>query len=198
MEKPAETQFPIQDLIARRWSPRAFEPKALSREQIGALLEAVRWAPSSFNEQPWRLIVAERGDAAAFEAMLGCLLPGNQTWAQHAGLLMVSLAKTRFKRNNRENRHAFHDVGLAMGQLGIQATALGLHLHQMAGIDLDHIRQTYALPDDCEPVAGVAVGYAAEPESLPEGLAERERAPRQRMALKDMVFTGTFGQSWLG
>jgi nitroreductase len=191
--KQAATRYPVHPLIRERWSPRAFAARPVDRETLGSLLEAARWAASSFNEQPWLFVVARREDGPAFERVLGCLLPGNQAWAQKAPVLLLSLARTTFARDGRPNRHAFHDVGAATAQLALQATALGLAAHAMAGIDLDHIRAEYALPDDVEPVAAIAVGWPGDPDTLPERQREREKAPRQRKSLDEIVLGGWEG-----
>ena len=195
MESPAETKYPIHDLLRWRWSPRAFADRPVERDKLLSLLEAARWAPSSFNEQPWAFLVATKENPEEYARLLGCLVEGNQQWARLAPVLMVSLAKLAFDRNQKPNRHAFHDVGLAAENLVVQAMALGLFVHQMAGIQVEKIRQVYALPAGWDPVAGLALGYAGELERLPEKLRERESAPRQRKPLETFVFTGRFGQT---
>lgn len=173
MKKCAETEYPIHELLARRWSPRAFEPRPIAAADLRSLLEAVRWSASSFNEQPWRVIVARREESSAFEAMLGCLLESNRTWAANAGALMIMVTKLTFTRNDRPNRVAHHDIGLAAGSLSMQATELGLFIHQMAGIDLDAARRQYAIPEGFEAVTAIAIGYPGEMEG-----ATRSRRPQ--------------------
>lgn len=195
MERPAKTNYPIHELLRRRWSPRAFAETPVERDKLLSLLEAARWAPSSYNEQPWALLVATKENPPEYARLLDCLVEGNQQWARLAPVLMVSLAKLAFDRNQQPNRHAFHDVGLAAENLVVQAMALGLFVHQMAGIHVDKIREVYALPAGWDPVAGIALGYAGELERLPEKLRERELAPRQRKPLNTFVFEGRFGQA---
>ncbi|MCG8417419.1 MAG: nitroreductase family protein [Proteobacteria bacterium] len=195
MEKPAITDYPIHDLIARRWSPRSFDARPLSDEQVRTLLEAARWAPSCFNEQPWRYLVAGREQKDAFDTMLGCLAEMNQQWAKNAAVLMISVAATQFARNGKPNRHAFHDVGLASAQLTLQATAMDLAVHQMAGFDRDRARQVYAIPDEYEPVAALAIGYPGEPAALPETFRERELAKRSRKSPAQIAYADTWGES---
>ncbi|NIR48805.1 nitroreductase family protein [candidate division KSB1 bacterium] len=194
MNKEANTNYPVVDLIKKRWSPRAFSERMVEEEKLLSLLEAARWAPSSFNEQPWRFIVATRDNQAEFEKLLGCLVEGNLKWAKDAPVLMLTIAKLRFSRNDKPNRHAFHDVGLAVGNLVIQATALGLFVHQMAGIHVDKARETYTIPEGYEPVAGIAIGYHGEPESLPEKYQKSEEAERTRKPLSELVFAGGWEQ----
>lgn len=194
MEKPAETQYPIHDLLQRRWSPRAFSDRAVAPDTLRSLWEAARWAASCFNEQPWSFIVATKEDPKEFSRLLSCLVEGNITWAQHAPVLMVSVAKTHFDQDGSPNPHAWHDVGQAVANLTVQATALGLFVHQMAGILPDKIRELYQIPDQYEPVAGIAMGYPGNPDSLPEALRKRELAPRIRRAIHEFVFSGRWGQ----
>lgn len=195
MDKPADFQYPIHDLIARRWSPRALDPRPVPAEQIRSLLEAARWAASSFNEQPWSFLVARREDTAEFERMLACLVPANQAWAKNAGVLMLTVAKRTFTRNDRPNRVAEHDIGLAAANLTFQATALDLRVHQMAGIDTDKIRETYGIPEGYDPVTAIAVGLPGSLEQLPEEYRAEEQAPRERRMQSEFVFVGSWGRS---
>jgi nitroreductase len=193
-DKPAQTQYPIHELIKNRWSPRAFSPRPVEREKLLALFEAARWAASSRNEQPWSFIVATRDDEAGFDKALGCVREGNARWARNAGVLLFSLAKRSFEPDDDPNRFAFHDVGLAVANLIIQATALGLYTHQMAGIYRDKVREVYQIPETHDVVAGIALGYYGELEQLPGDLQEREVAPRKRKPLTEFVFEGTWGE----
>lgn len=190
MSKRAETDHPIHDLLAERWSPRAFDTRAVSDEDVSAILEAARWAPSCFNEQPWRFIVGQAGDGTHSD--LGTVLMDGNAWARKAPVLMLSVARLTFKRNGKPNRHAYHDVGLAVAQLCVEATHRGLGVHQMAGFDQDRARSTFSIPDTFEPVAALAIGYFGDPSTLPENLAERERAPRTRAAQSEFVLKGGF------
>ena len=175
---------PIHELLQKRYSPRAFDGRTVAKETLRTLFEAVRWAPSSFNEQPWRFIVATQEDMAEFERLLSCLVPGNQTWAKNAPVLALSVAKLHFTRNDKPNRHASHDVGLAVAQLVTQATALGLAVHQMAGFDIEVARTTYTIPESFEPVAAIALGYSAE-----EPSASRTRRPQDELVFQGLCET---------
>jgi nitroreductase len=190
IEKPADTGVPVHDLIRRRWSPRAFADRMVERGKLHSLFEAARWAPSSYNEQPWRFIVCPRDNPADHERFLSYLADGNIPWARQAPVLALSAAKTRFTHNDRPNRHALHDVGLAVENLVIQATALGLAVHQMAGYDATKARALFGIPDDYEPVAAIAMGYQGDPDRLPPSLRDRETAPRTRKPLDEIVFGG--------
>ena len=195
MEKPAENQYPVHELIKRRWSPRAFSAQSVEPEKLRSLLEAARWAASCFNAQPWSFIVATKDNAAEYERLLDCLVESNARWARSAPVLMLSVAQLNFEHNGKPNRHALHDVGLAVATLTLEATARGLALHQMAGFDLAKAREQFKIPNGYEPVAAIALGYADNPQSLPEELRERELAPRTRRPLESFVFAGSFGQT---
>ena len=153
MEKPAETAHEIHDLLRRRWSPRAFSDQLVEPEKLASLVEAARWAPSCFNEQPWSFLVATKENDVEHRRMLECIVEGNVGWAQHAPVLMISVAKLAFDHNGKPNKHAWHDVGLAAGNMIVQATALGLGAHQMAGFYPDKAREAYQIPDGHDPVA---------------------------------------------
>ncbi len=196
--KRADPDHPVHDLIAARWSPYVYQPKPVEPRKLRSCLEAARWAASSFNEQPWSFILAVREDEAAFEKLLGCLLEANQAWAKDAGVLLLTVVSRFFSKNGKPNRVAEHDLGLAAGNLTLQATALGLHVHQMAGINPAHARQAYAIPEGQDPYTAIAIGYAGEPASAPAQageLAQRDLAPRQRKALGAFVYGGQWGRT---
>ncbi len=195
MEKPAETAQQIHDLIARRWSPRSFDERPVESDTVKSLFEAARWAPSSNNEQPWRFLVARRDDQAEHERLLACLLEGNRKWAFRAPLLILSVASLNFEEDGKPNRHAFHDTGMAVENLALQATALGLQVHMMAGFDVEKARVGCLIPTGFEPVAMIAVGYPGDPAVLPDYLREREAKPRERQPISDFVFAARWGQS---
>jgi len=191
-DKRAATDHPILDLLADRFSPYAFDPRPVENDKLLSCFEAARWAASSYNEQPWSFIVAEREDETEFARLLDCLVETNQAWAQHAGVLMLTVAARQFSRNGKPNRMAEHDIGLAVGNLTVQATSLGLAVHQMAGINPSKARQTFQIPDTHEPLTAIALGYAAAP-SGDSPLSERDRAPRSRKPLSEFVFRGKWG-----
>jgi nitroreductase len=195
MEKLAETTYPIEPLLKQRWSPRAFAARPVEPEKLRRLWEAARWSASCTNQQPWYFIVATQEETAEYARLLSCLRENNQQWASHAPVLMVSVAKLAFDMNNQPNRYAFHDVGLAVANLIVQATALGLFVHQMAGFYPDKVRELYGVPDGFEPVAGIVLGYPGDPATLSEDLQQRELAPRARKSLETFVFQGTWGQT---
>lgn len=192
MEKPAETRYPIHELLRRRWSPRAFAERAVEPEIFGSLFEAARWAPSCNNRQPWHYLVARKQESSEFDRMLQCLVPGNAAWCKDAPALMISVANTSWD-NGDPNPYGWHDIGQAAAQLTVEAVSRGLFVHQMAGILPDKIRETYAIPEGFEPVAGFALGYPGDPNKLSDRLRERELAPRIRKPLESFVFSGRWG-----
>ncbi len=187
-DKLAKTDVPIHPLLAVRWSPRAFSDRPVTPDILKAIFEAARWAPSSFNEQPWRFLVATRENPAAYQRLLDCLMEPNRVWAKEAPALVLVVAKLTFSHNGKPNRHALHDVGLAVGNLTVQATSMDLILHQMAGFYVDKARETYGISDEYEPVSILVLGYHGDKETLPDSLAEKESAERVRKELSEIVF----------
>ena len=195
MQKPALTQYPVHDLIQRRWSPRAFADRAVPPEELCRIFEAARWAPSSANEQPWSFVVATKEAKADYDRLFSCLLPGNQLWVAQAPVLMLSVTKLAFDEDQSPNRHAFHDVGLAVENLVLQALTQDIFVHQMAGFEVEKARALLNLPAGHEPVAMIALGYLGDPKTLPENLRLRELASRMRKPITDFVHAGRWGQS---
>jgi len=178
----------IAELINKRWSPRSFDSKPLNHKIAELLFDAARWAPSSMNEQPWIYFYALREDTDSFSMFLDCLVPGNSSWAKDASMLILSVAKKNFRRNDRPNRHAMHDTGAANTLIALQAAALGLQAHQMGGFDHEKTIKSFGLdPAIHEPSSFIAVGYQGDPELLPEDLRRREMAPRVRKEIPDFV-----------
>jgi nitroreductase len=197
MEKPAEAAHPIHDVIARRWSPRAFDERPVEQETLKSLFEAARWAPSSNNEQPWRFIVASKETSTDYDRLFACLVEGNRKWAFRAPVLILSVASLLFEDDGKPNRHALHDTGMAAENFVLQATALGLQAHQMAGFDTQKARETCLIPTGFDPVAMIALGYPGDPAVLPDYLREREIKPRERQPIGDFVFSIKWGQTSL-
>jgi nitroreductase len=193
--KQASPDHPVQDLITRRWSPYAFDSRPVSDADLRSIFEAARWAPSSYNEQPWRYIVATKANPAEFERLLSCLVDGNQVWARAAPVLALGCLSLNFDRNGKPNSAAEHDLGLASAMLSIEATARGLSVHQMIGILPDRARELYQIPDAMRALTGLAVGYAADPAILPENLRGRDLAPRTRRPLAQFLFGNQWGRA---
>lgn len=193
--KHARTDHPIQSLLSERWSPYAFSDRPVSGADLQSLFEAARWAASSYNEQPWRYIVATKDDPAAFERLLSCLVEGNQVWAGAAPVLAIGCASLKFDRNGKPNAAAQHDLGLASAGLTFEAAARGLVVHQMIGIVPVRVRALYGVPDDFLPLTGLAIGYLGDVNDLPENLRSRDLAERVRRPLPDFVFSDRWGAS---
>ena len=198
LEKSAITQVPIADLIAHRWSPRAIDPdQPVRREQLVALLEAARWAPSCFGDQPWRYLVWDQfRDVSRWQQAFECLAEGNQVWAKNAPLLMLSIVAPNFGHNDQPNRWAQYDTGAASENLCLQATALGLVAHQMGGFDSDQAKARFNIPADYTCMAMIAVGHPAPAEGLPDALRHKELATRERKPLSQIVFEGSWAQGF--
>ncbi|MBV8142800.1 MAG: nitroreductase family protein, partial [Verrucomicrobia bacterium] len=170
------TDYPVHDLIATRWSPCSFANRPVSDDDLRSLFEAARWAASSYNEQPWSYILAKKEDAAEFERLLSCLVEPNQVWARFASALALGISSLNFARDKKPNRAAVHDLGLAAGSLLLEATSRGLAIHQMIGILPDKARELYSIPEGCEPMTAIAIGYAGVQNDLPENVRTRDAA----------------------
>lgn len=192
--KQARPDQPIHELLAARWSPYGFTERMPPVADLRAVFEAARWTASSYNEQPWRYIVATREQPREFERILACLVEANQAWARSAPVLALGVAALEFVRNGKPNRAAVHDLGAASAALTFEATARGLFVHQMIGIEPDTARETFAIPAGFEAYTGLAIGYRAEPDALPEKLRERDLAPRGRRPQSEFVFGGSWDE----
>jgi nitroreductase len=186
----------VQELLEKRFSPYAFSSRPVEAEKLRKLFEAARSGPSSYNEQPWRFVVATRQVPEAFERLLETLTERNRQWARHAPVLVLSVAKLDFTHNGQPNRHAWYDAGQAAAYLTLQATELGLYVHQMAGFDPEKARQLLEIPEGYEPATMMAVGYLGDPESMKEAPRQQDRARRARKPLDSLLFEGTWGEPW--
>ncbi len=197
MHKPAITQTPIHDIIANRWSPRAYDAsKPVTQTQIIALLEAARWAPSCFGDQPWRFIVWDKNvDAQAWQQAFDCIVPSNQTWAKDAPVLVLICADTLFSHNQTPNKWAQYDTGAAAVSLCLQATSMGLVTHQMGGFNGDKTREAFSIPAQYNPISMLAVGYEGDANNLPDDLKARELAERKRKPIGELFFNSVWGKS---
>jgi len=195
MVKRASTDHPIHDLIATRWSPYAFDSRAVSKADVLSLFEAAGWAASSYNEQPWSYLIASQEDLEEFAKLLSCLVEGNRVWAKAAPLLAISVASLNFQLNGKPNKAAIHDLGLAACSLTFEATARGLAVHQMIGILPERVRELYGVPEGYEAVTALAIGYVGDPNRLPDKLKERDLAPRTRKPLREFMFGSRWGRA---
>ncbi len=186
----------LLEVIRERRSPRAYADRAVPEEDLKLLFEAARWAASSYNEQPWRfLVAAKQNNPEDYRRLFDCLGEFNQNWAQNAPVVFLSVAKKTFTGSGDPNGSAPHDVGLAVGNLSLQAVSMGIFVHEMAGYDREKARKDLGIPDDFEPIAMGVLGYPGDPSILPDDLQAREVAPRARRELDEIVFTSKFGDS---
>jgi nitroreductase len=169
MTHRANPDYPVHELLAARWSPYGFADRSVSKDDLRALFEAARWAPSSYNEQPWRYIVATREQPAEFQKILACLWDLNQAWARYAPVLVLALTSEKLSRSGDLNRAAQHDLGLAAGNICVEATARGLNVHQMIGIHPEKVRETFTVPEGYLPLTALAIGYASNSLGKPSG-----------------------------
>ena len=190
----AVTDYSVNDLITSRWSPYSFADKSVSDEDLQSLFEAARWAPSSFNHQPWRFVYAHR-ESAHWERFVGLLLPFNAMWARHAAVLLFILSDTmiqlpRDKGQSLSHSHSF-DAGAAWAFMALQATRLGIHTHGMAGVDFDRARKELSIPDSFRIEAAIAIGRLGDKSKLPPEMQGRE-VPSGRRDLTEFVMEGRF------
>jgi nitroreductase len=179
----------IPELILRRWSPRAFADREIPAADLEKLFVAASWAASSFNEQPWRFFLGRRGDET-HKKIFDALVEFNQTWARAAPVLVLSVGKMIFSQNDSPNAYGLHDTGAATANLALQATALGMHVHSMAGFNKDKARASFGVPPEYEMGSVMAIGYLGDPSKLPEQYQKGEMAPRTRKPVAEFVFSG--------
>ena len=185
--KHAKTDEDVLPVMRSRWSPRSFSNREVSSADLRKVFEAARWAPSSYNEQPWRFIVGLRG-TETYKKILSSLGEFNQLWASTAPVLILGAAQKHFSHNNTPNGFNIFDLGAASGFLTLQAAELGLHTHQMAGYDKDAARKALQIPEDFDLGSVMALGYQGEPAALPnEQMRSQETAPRTRKPLNEIV-----------
>jgi nitroreductase len=193
MEKKALTQVTINEVIASRWSPRAFDPQyILEDKQITSLMEAARWAPSCRGEQPWKFVLFNKSDATAFSQALNCLSVSNQDWAMDASLLILSCANPHYRHNGQENGYAHYDTGAASENICLQATSLNLAAHQMGGFSKDKAREVAHVPDNYDILSFIAIGKPLEMDQLREDQKERELNERSRLPLEQIFSFNQF------
>ncbi|MEK6783803.1 MAG: nitroreductase family protein [Bacteroidota bacterium] len=192
MQTSTDFKSPVLETIQQRRSSRAYLDRTIEQEKIESLFEAARWAPSSVNEQPWMYIYATKDQTELWQKLFDVLNENNKTWAQHAPLLILSLARKNFIRNDQPNGSAKYDLGGANAFLSLQATHLGLNVHQMGGFDRQRAMEVLNISDAYEFGAMMAIGYPGDPEILPEHLKQRELAPRLRFLQEEFVMNKTF------
>lgn len=200
MDKPAQTSIEINELSTKRWSPRSFDGnRQVSREQILALCEAARWAPSCYNDQPWKFIICDKfADKEAYDKLFSCLVEFNQGWAVNAPVLIAIVATNKFSFNGEENRWASYDCGAAAASMTYEAVRQGLVTHQMGGFDAEKLIKEFSIPDNHTPMAVIAVGYQGELDSLPEQYRKTEIAERNRRPLNENFYFSSWGKAIVG
>ena len=192
MNKIADAHERTLEAIRHRWSPRAFSGRAVTTDDLVVLFDAARWAASCYGEEPWRFIVASKANPAEYQTMLGCLVEANQSWAKSAPVLLLTVARKNFTHTNKPNFYALHDTGMALANLMVQASSMGLYVHAMGGFDREKARVAYSVPEDHELGAAVAIGYLGDPATLPENFQKAELAARSRKPLSEIVFERTW------
>lgn len=195
-EKATDTSAPVNPLFKQRWSGVAFDPdRKVQQRDIISIMEAARWAPSCFGDEPWRYLVLNRHqDAEAWEKAFNCLAPGNQDWNRNVPVLIIACHDTRYRNNDKTNTWASYDTGAASISLCLQAAHLGLMTHQMAGFSPEQVRESFQIPERYQAKAVIALGYQAAPEKIPEQFRDREMADRKRRPLQDNFFSNRWGE----
>lgn len=191
--KRARTARPICEILAARWSPYGFADRDVAPEILAALFEAARWAPSSFNEQPWFFVVARREEPEDFSRVLGCLIEFNQSWAARAPVLAICGVRRQYRGRDGRNPAAEHDLGLATANLMFEATARGLRVHAMIGIAAELARERLEIPAGLDPLTALAIGYPGVSPELADKLRDRDRTPRERHPVSEFVYGGRYG-----
>ena len=194
MNKPAQNNYPIHEFLQQRWSPRVFTTQSVEPEKLLSLFEAARWAPSGGNLQPWSFLVVTNQKSEHFQKLVGVLSEGNQQWAKNVPVLVLTLARKE-REPGKPNPWAAYDLGQSIAHLSVQASTMGLHVHQMGGFDARQATEIFNIPDDFQALTVVAIGYLGDPDQLPEGLREREVQGRTRKPLEEIVFIHEWNQS---
>jgi nitroreductase len=178
----------ILEIIQERWSPYAFSSIPVEEFKIKAMMEAAGYAPSCNNEQPWMFVYSTLDDNKIFDDYLGFMVESNRVWAKNAYALVISMARMKFSYNGKPNRHAFHDTGMAVSNLLLQALAMDVYVHQMAGFSVEKVKEYFKLNDDIEPVAMMAVGYLGDGSTLSPELLKRDETRRPRKSVNEFSF----------
>ena len=182
----------VNELISKRFSPRAFSDKEVTEDQVKLMLKAASMAASSYNEQPWRFIYAIKSNEKAFGNLFSCLMEFNQPWAKNAAALIICVVKDSLTLNDKTNTHAWHDMGLAVGNLTIQAQSMDIYLRQIGGFYADKARELLGIPEGYTPVSAIALGYLGDVEGLPLDIQEKEKQPKELKPLDEIIFNGSW------
>ena len=193
MKKQANNKYPILEEIRQRWSPRAYSDKAVEKEKLQSIFEAARWAPSAFNEQPWRFIVGRKGEKT-WDLILETLGEWNQKWAGKAPVLVINIGKKTSSFNSKPNATYAYDTGQAVAMMVTEAVNQGMIAHQMSGFSAEKATELFDIPEDYQPISVTAIGYLGDPDQLPEDMRKSELEDRKRKPLAETVFSGKFGE----
>lgn len=186
-KKMVKEELKLRELAHKRRSPRAYNSRPVESDKLEQLFETARWAPSSMNEQPWRFFYTTKKNPEAYNRFLDSLKKGNRIWAQNAHVLLSVFARKTYENNGSIYRHSWYDTGQAMGMLILQATELGLSVHQIGGFYADKIKEVVGISDEYEPVIMATIGYDGDLDKLPEYLRIREMTPRSRKEMKELA-----------
>ena len=196
MEKRIDPGATITNVMEKRWSPRAIVGPVPPKSTLLNILEAARWAPSAFNEQPWVFFVATADEPDEFQKALDCLVPGNKQWVKNAPVILFGVTKNTFDREHAPNPTALFDLGLAVENLLLETVNQGLVAHPMSGFSSEAVRQIYDIPSGYDPRIAIALGHLGNPQSLEEPLLSMEKSERSRKNVADFTFTKTWGKSF--
>lgn len=185
--KKTTTEYPINELISKRWSIRAYDSRMIEKEKLLSIFEAARWAASAFNEQPWNFIVTTKQNKSAYNKLYSCINEFNKPWSFNAPVLILTLAKKTFSHNGKENSYAFYDLGQAIANLSLQAASLDIYMHQLAGFSKEKAIEEFSITEDYEPASVIVMGYMGDKSLLQEALLTKEEAPRLRKRVSDFV-----------
>jgi nitroreductase len=185
----------ILEIIQERWSPYSFSPSPVEDFKLKAMFEAAGFAPSCSNEQPWLFVITTRDDEKVFDDYIGFMNDGNKIWAKNAYAIVISMARIRFSHSGKPNRWAFHDTGMAVSNLLLQALALDVYVHQMGGYSVEKVKDYFKLGDDIEPVAMMAVGYLGDGSSLTPELLKRDEVRRPRKSINEFVYRNSLNRT---
>ena len=192
MIKIAQVDHQVHELIKNRWSPRSFDERGIEKEKILSLFESARWASSAYNEQPWRFVYATKDNRESYDKLLECANENNRAWISSAPLLMLAVMKNDMVRDNKPNRYAMYDLGLATGNIMAEATSLGLYVHVISGFDGEKARTLFNISPAYSPVTIIAAGCLGSPDALPEKSRTLETSARARKKIEEFAFEGSF------
>ena len=192
MSKTAKTSIEINSILANRWSPRAFSDQKISDESLTRMFEAIRWAPSASNNQPWRIFVGKKQDNT-YAKIFETLVEFNQMWSKFAPVLILCCSKKNTDKGE-PNPSYIYDAGQAMAHLTFQAVSENIFVHQMGGFSIDKAKELFQLPDDIEALSVLALGYLGDPKILHERMQVPEMAERERKSLSSFVFQNKSGE----